>query len=79
MAMSNTQPEILFWDLGDESNFRPSFNRPPRKGKRWVKVEYTTWVYSQRGEFHPFMKKTYGERFLEVDLPADNPRLEWDL
>ena len=30
--------EILFWDLGDENPFRPNFNRPPRKGKRWVQV-----------------------------------------
>lgn len=69
--------EILFWDLPEK--IRPTFNRPPRRGKRWVVVEYIRWVYSNHGEFHPFMVKTYGEHLIEVDLPADRPTLEWDL
>ena len=70
--------EILFWDLG-EKPFRPNFNRPPRRGKRWVKVEKFRWVYSDRGEHYPYLVSYFVEELRKVDLPADRPALEWDL
>ena len=71
---------ILFWDLPSNTKpFRPTFNRPPRKGKRWVPIVKVRWVYSNKGEHAPYgVKYSAGEKLVEVDLPADNRFARWD-
>ena len=56
------------------------FNRPARKGKRWVTVEKFRWVYPTISNPHyPYLVTYQVEVFVTVDLPADRPILEWDL
>ena len=64
----------------ETTRFRPTFNRPARKGKRWITEERTRWVYPNgftRGG--PYLERYQVEVFKEVDLPADNAKIEWDL
>jgi hypothetical protein len=71
---------VLFEDLQANNRFRTKFNRPARRGKRWTFEERTRWVYpnaNTRGGAYLVGYKV--EVFKEVDLPADNPKIEWDL
>jgi hypothetical protein len=70
---------ILFWDLPSPKPFRPCFDRPARKSKRWVPIIKVRWVYSERGEHYPYGKEYWaGEKLVEVELPADRPQVRWD-
>ena len=69
--------ELLFADLPAEA--APRF-RQARKGKRWVKEERYRWVYPTIDLPHyPYIVRYQVEVFVTVDLPPDNPPIEWDL